>query len=291
MRIGKKESIEFLKENYSKKTRLELTTHLDLSWNYIQKLCCLNNIKRDFVEGKNFGKYSKLMDLEKLETCYWIGFLLADGHIHKESSIQVNLSIKDKNHILKFQKYVGSFRIYEDETKLRITLSDIKTSKFLTEKFNWSSNKTKIIPILPKLSKNQIFSLIIGFIDGDGNINKKGTIKVKCDKSWKSILDNFYYQLTGEKKQFNIQGDGCSVFYISKLDIIFSIKEKAEELGLPIMERKWSQINRRILKQEKNKIVKELIDSGLSIKEIKSKTGFGNSIIYRVLKESKLKLN
>jgi hypothetical protein len=285
MRISKKESIEYLKENYSKKTRLELTTHLDLSWNYIQKLCCLNNIKRDFVEGKNFGKYSKLMDLENLETCYWIGFLLADGHIYKESSIQVNLSIKDKNHILNFQKYIGDFQIYEDETKLRIRLSDIKTSKFLTENFNWKSNKTKIAPTFPKLSKNQMFSLIIGFIDGDGNINQKGTIKVKCDGSWREILDNFYYQLTNEKKQFNIQGDGCSVFYISKLHTIFSIKEKAEELNLPIMSRKWSKIKRRILKHEKEIIVRKLVESGKDFKEILDETRFGESIIYRIIRE------
>ena len=226
MRRSKKETIEYLKENYSKKTQEEIISDLERSWNYIQKICCLNKIKRQFNESKNYGKYSKLMDLQNLETCYWIGFLLADGHIHKERNIQVNLSVIDRIQIFKLKKYLGQdFPIYEDSNIIRISISDPKTSKFLSNLFNWKSNKTKIPPTLPKLSNDQMFSLAIGFIDGDGNISNKGYIKVKCDKTWKLILEEFHYQLTNDKKEFNIQGDGCSIFYISKMETIFEIKE------------------------------------------------------------------
>jgi len=52
------------------------------------------------------------------------------------------------------------------------------------------------------------------------------------------------------------------------------------------MERKWSIIQRRILKHHKYGIVKNLFESGKSPKEIKDKTGFGNNVIYRALNEN-----
>jgi hypothetical protein len=45
------------------------------------------------------------------EACYWIGFLYADGHIRKEgseSSIEVEIELKDKEHLIKLAKFVGS---------------------------------------------------------------------------------------------------------------------------------------------------------------------------------------
>jgi hypothetical protein len=286
MKVSKEKAIEYLKENYSLKSKNEIISDLGTSWSYIQKICCLFKIKREFNESKNFGKYSKLMDLEDLETCYWIGFLLADGHIYKEMSIQMNLSILDKDHILKLKKHLGDFPIYESESVIRICISDIKLAKFLSERFSWKSNKTKIPPVLNNLSEDQMFSLIIGFIDGDGSISEK-SIRVKCDMSWKNILQDFYYHLTGDNREFRITNCGCSVFHISKLETIFKIKELAEKFRLPIIDRKWSKIKRRTLKQEKYKIVKNLLESGMNVKEVKKSTKFGNTLIYRVLKDSK----
>lgn len=287
MGFTKEESISYLRENYSKKTKSEIQSDLGKSWKYIQKLCCLYKIKREFNESKNFGKYSKLMDMENLETLYWIGFLLADGHISKERNIQINLSIIDRDHILRLKEYIGDFPISESKSQIRILISDVKLSEYLSSKFKWGSNKTKNPPIIPNLSKNQMFSLIIGFIDGDGSIDDK-SIRVKCDISWNEILKDFHQNLTGEEKDFKLTNCGCSIFYISKLEILFKIKELAEELKLPIMERKWSKIKRRTLKQDKYGIVKKLIDLGKNFTEIKNETKFGDGIIYRALRENKM---
>lgn len=286
MKMSKEKSIEYLKENYSKKSKNEIISDLETSWNYIQKLCCLYGIKREFNESKNFGKYSKLMNLEDLEACYWIGFLLADGHIFKKKNIQMNLSLLDKDHILKLKKYLGDFPIYESENTIRICISDVKLAKYLSDRFNWKSNKTKIPPILDNLSESQMFSLIIGFIDGDGSISNN-SIRVKCDISWKNILQDFYYHLTGDDKKFKITNCGCSIFYISKLETIYQIKELADKFRLPLMDRKWSKVKRRTLKQEKYEIVKSLLNSGSNFREIKENTKFGNTLIYRVIKENK----
>ena len=288
MRYTKKQTIEYLKINYSVKNKKDIIFDLDTSWSYIQKLCCLNKIKRQFNESENYGKFEKLTDLENLESCYWLGFLLADGHIHKQMNIQMNLSIKDKDHILKLKNFIGNFPIYESPKQIRITISDKKTCKLLSEMFKWDSNKTKNPPSFPNMSNDQLFSLIIGFIDGDGSISSKG-IKVKCDKNWKSILGNFYFQLTGINKDFNIQGDNCSIFYLNKLETVFLIKERAEKLNLPLMERKWSRVKKRILKNQKYEIVKHLLNSGKSFQEILKDTQFGEGLIYRVIRENKIK--
>lgn len=45
------------------------------------------------------------------EACYWIGFLYADGHVRKEgfeSSIEVEIELKDKEHLIKLARFVGS---------------------------------------------------------------------------------------------------------------------------------------------------------------------------------------
>ncbi len=278
---NKNKLIEYLKNNYSKKSKSKIIYDLGLSWGYIQKVACLNKIKREFNDSKNDGKYLNLTDINNLITCYWIGFLLADGHIYKEKNIQINLSNVDKDHILKIESHIGKVRILEYANVVRITISDRLTAKFLSDKFKWQSNKTKNPPLIPNLSRDQLFSLIVGFIDGDGSIHKKGTIKIKCDSSWKDILDLFYFELTGEDKKFNITTCGCSIMYISKLETLFSIKEKAQSLNLPIMDRKWNKIKRRILKKDKYSIVRSLINEGVSGIEI-NKMGFSKSIIYKV---------
>ena len=79
----KKEIIDYLKNNYHLKTKKEITSDLDLKWNYIQKLACLSGIKRGFNETKHDYRYSKLVDYNSLVTCYWLGFILADGHLCK----------------------------------------------------------------------------------------------------------------------------------------------------------------------------------------------------------------
>jgi hypothetical protein len=48
--------------------------------------------------------------------------------------------------------------------------------------------------------------------------------------------------LCGEKKQFKITKSGCAIIYISKWKVIQKIKNRAEKLHLPIMNRKWDRV-------------------------------------------------
>jgi predicted SpoU family rRNA methylase len=42
------------------------------------------------------------------------------------------------------------------------------------------------------------------FIDGDVSISKGGYLTIKCDYSWKEVLENFHTHLTVYYKSFNI---------------------------------------------------------------------------------------
>ena len=109
---------------------------------------------------------------------------------------------------------------------------------------------------------------------------------IKCDKEWLEFLEEAYRILTLNTKYFKLSNDGCSKIYITKTKEVINIKNKAIKLGLPIMSRKWDRVNiSRILKCDKYDIVKKLIIDGLTTEEIKLKTGFGRSLIYKVKKE------
>lgn len=279
----------YLIENYSSKTKEEITKELNLSWRYIQKLCHLFKIKRSF----NFSKRNlvKLLDIDDNITCYWLGFLLADGHISKDNVINVNLSTKDESHFDKIQSHLDiklskSHRIKTNS--IRYTLCDKQTILKLKEMFNWQSNKTKNIPTIPKLGNDQLFSLIIGFIDGDGTINKDGSmLALICDFNWKKILESFYTVLTDEIKIFNTTSANTSTIWICKIKILERIKNRAKLLNLPIMERKWNRIiDNRILKSDKYSIVRNILESNRnkSIELIMKETDFSYSLIYKVKK-------
>lgn len=284
METIKEKNINYLRTNYPSKSKKEIISVLDLSWNYIQKLAHYNNIKRDFNENVNDWKFKKLLDYENNITLYWIGFLLADGHISKQKNIQINLSKNDAPHLFKLKKHLGEFKIRETNSIVRVTLSDKKTINKLANDFCWESNKTKTPIQIPNfLTEDGLFSLIIGFIDGDGYINEKGHIKIKCDSSWKEILEFFYFHLTNENKKFNLTSDNCSLVYINKLKILKNIKEKILNLELPFLERKWNKIQMRVLKNEKYNIVKNLIDIGYKFNQIKKETNFSDSFIYKVI--------
>lgn len=273
---------KYLIDNYSKKSKDEIVKELDLSWSYIQKMAHLFNIKREFNESKKSFKLSKLLDDSNV-SYYWIGFIIADGHISKYNNIQINLNKKDINHLNKLKRYLKSdINLHVKGNVVRAIFTDVPTIINLKNKFKWKSNKTKNPVDISNLSDEQLFSLIIGFIDGDGSINNK-SITVKCDKKWKNILNKFYYCLVGEYKEFNYV-DNCSIFYINKHEYLKSIKIKALSLSLPIMERKWDKINiNKIMKYEKSDVVYDLLSKGKSVNDI-MEMGFSRSLIYSVKK-------
>ena len=125
---NKEKSIQYLLENYSIKSKDEILSDLNLSWSYIQKLACLNGIKKGRNESSNDWKFKKLIDYSDNISMYWIGFIIADGHIYRKKRIQINLSIKDKSHLLRIQEHIGKISINLYNTQIRANINDRKTA-------------------------------------------------------------------------------------------------------------------------------------------------------------------
>jgi len=109
------------------------------------------------------------------ETAYWLGFLMADGGVSR-NCLSLNLGGKDKEHLKKFQGFLGSnHNIYYRPKKEKTNESygiTVCSKKLITDLSQYGI-------ISQKTGKEQIKNIphefirdwILGFFDGDGSIS------------------------------------------------------------------------------------------------------------------------
>lgn len=165
----------------------------------------------------------------------------------------------------------------------------------IIDKFDIKSDKTYQPPKLTKIKDDLLFSLTIGFIDGDGTINKKGGLHIKCHESWKN---NIEYMLENMSEKYSIYNyENLVIGSLQHNTELKKIKEKIIVLGLPILERKWDRIDlkkdNRYQKYEKlNLKCIELLNGGNSVIDICQKLGLSESYVYKIrntIKEREIK--
>jgi hypothetical protein len=279
VRIWDDVSITYLMTNYEMTNKDELIEYLGRSWSSIQNKAFLLNLKRDVSNA----------DVNKLingcnESYYWLGFIMADGHFSLSKQIQINLAKKDLEHLMKFADFVG----YKGKiNKPRININYSKINNWLLDTFNISNNKTYNPCNLNNLSGDKFFSFIIGFIDGDGTINKKGYLYIKCHKSWLDNLNKMVSFLTnGDFNKGRINVEGLALVQLTKIEHMKSIKEKSIILNLPILARKWSRVNetkysKKELSLKNFNSCRDLFRQGFSVREVVEITKLSLSQVYK----------
>lgn len=106
------------------------------------------------------------------ESCYWAGFLAADGCI-SNGSLYLCLHAQDLDHIQKFQQFVGSNHKIsintEDYNRAQTAFVNKTINEDLLYNFNITERKTETyeMPIIPEEFK---WDFIRGYFDGDGCI-------------------------------------------------------------------------------------------------------------------------
>ena len=140
-------------------------------------------LKRENVEIINKQNLPRVNEhvfdsIDTEEKAYWLGFMFADGNIGKNrDSIELSLSSKDYEHMLKFKKFLQYIN------NLKITNTNFINSKRVRLVFN-SKNmhntlnaygcvpRKSLILEFPKIEifkdTNLIKDYIRGYIDGDG---------------------------------------------------------------------------------------------------------------------------
>lgn len=83
-------------------------------------------------------------------------------------------------------------------------------------------------------------------------------------------------------------------FVISNTDIVLSLKNKAIELNIPILTRKWDKVVKLYKKPERArddlKTISDLRDSGLTYSKISELTGFTMNKINYFLRKRRLSI-
>jgi hypothetical protein len=249
-----------------------------------------------------------ILDENNLESFYWIGFILADGHINNNGRIKLEVSIKDLQHLEKFANYINCDNITKNDIMCKVSVQNKDICQRLCDKFNIRNNKTYEPMDLSKYNfdKNLLFSLIIGFIDGDGCIGKvykreDCNIRLHLHKSWLNnliFIEDFlynYFSITKNKIYSKIGNDGYSILTLSDNNIITKIKKECIKFRLPIMKRKWSKIDENrvsrnyIFNNNKEEII-NLYKQGLEPLEIINRLGCKKGVVYKHIRSIKNKI-
>lgn len=147
----------------------------------------LNIIVRDkyhYIVLNNFFE-----KIESSESAYWLGFIFADGSVTYDPNIkskqpyklEIGLCAKDKEHLYKFKKFIGTDKKIEYREKsnsYRITISSKKLAINLCN-LGIVKNKTyknSIKKVLNNVPDIYFKDFLKGYTDGDGSIFKKGIV-------------------------------------------------------------------------------------------------------------------
>ena len=307
------EEIEILKQHYEKSRINVLCDMLEgRTWQSISGKAKRLGIKRlPRFSYERMGDLSPLLD-ETCESFYWLGFILADGHLRPPGGFSMNLSVKDKGHLEKLSKFFN----YKKELRKSIQHSyEIYVMSFcdpdnfdeLVDKFSISQTKTYNPPDFYEydFSDDLMFSLIIGFIDGDGWMNhtRSGSqLGIVSHIKWKNNLEfikEFLYRYCCfsnkmKKPSIYIKENKC-VLQISNLYNIINMKNKAIDLGLDriYLKRKWDRID---INHENpvTKLSRERMEKALKMKqgkchvsEIAKELGMSVPGVYNILSRAK----
>lgn len=299
--------IDILKKEYPISTKKNLLKILPTrSWDSIKSKAKNLKIKR-YQRDNRLSNLDILLD-ETNETYYWIGFIMADGHV-TENRIVIDLNNQDTKHLQKFKRFIKCKNKLKNYKKnhISIHLTDSKYVSKLRKKFDIKNNKTYNPCTITNIKDDDLFlSLLTGFIDGDGSIrnlhNRKDfNLSVKCHNSWdknlKYMLD-FIYRITNEKCNTSIKytKDNFPYFIISNTVVLKKLKKRILKLNIPYMERKWDIIDLNFInKYEKatsnrKQMIKEIsINPTISASELGNKLNLSVSSIYKYKKALQIK--
>lgn len=299
------EEIEILKSNYKELDKNTLTLLLpNRTWNSIKLMSNKLGIKRRYNDNRKSDLSILLNDIPI--SYYWLGFLLADGHFSYNNRLKLTLSLKDKEHVIKFASYISlqtDIQYRPLKNNVSVSVMDTEIVSCLKKKFGICHNKTYIPPTnIYNISDDLFLSMLIGFIDGDGCIRKSHKrkdfqISIKVHGSWLDILcymNSRLSILSGYNSPTpKIDNHGYAKWTISNTIICQYLKNIANKLNLPVLDRKWSEIDleyisKTMISQYRIEQVRCMVKKGIRNTDISKILGISDSGITMIRKRNKI---
>lgn len=255
-----------------------------------------NAVCRNCATRKSARRKCDLSPLleETPEAYYWIGFLLADGHF-ENGRVKFHLALKDSDQVKKFADFIKWNGKFEDRGELGIGVAAKHTEVIekLCKKFDIKQDKTYNPPeTILNHDKELLKYLLIGFIDGDGNIEnqykrKDCFIRIKVHKSWNKILKEFCEIVGYDTKHVKLNKQDYCELCFSHSKIITELKKKSNIL--PVLERKWGKIDENyVSRYSTSKILKEkiinMLNDGVKNKDICNELKISPSYVSKINK-------
>lgn len=174
------EEVNYLKENYQKKTYRELAE-------YLGRTKCAVDLKINQLGlHKNTYTYdhSYFHEINTEEKAYWLGFIYADGGIRNDIGdtyqLIIDLAASDGNHLKKFNKSLGgnlqiayTERLYKPNGKIyKHAIIRVSSKEMVGDLIAMGATPCKSFIIqFPELREDLIRHFIRGYFDGDGCIS------------------------------------------------------------------------------------------------------------------------
>lgn len=251
---------EILKSHFQTFKKEDLQKILNLPWPKIQAKANRIGLKRSRSLFKR-ANLNILLDNSNT-SFYWLGFILADGHLSKRGELMMVCAQKDKDHLQNFANYINYGNLSIDNSNyLRLRTMDreiVPKIKNLLEIDNRKTYNPPDTSVFEKLTDDQFISLFIGYIDGDGHIKKNKNrndfqMSIRCHVNWSNILkywcERIYkiFNCHQGQKQYSLLKKCENYTYgylcITKVKVLQGLAKFCIDKQIPFLKRKWGRID------------------------------------------------
>lgn len=211
---------------------------------------------------KVYDKYA--FDTYNNLSCYWGGFLAADGCVYDvkrihptwQNRLQLYVSRKDQEHLGRFIDFISYQGTLIEKNNggyplVGLDVSDDHLCGSLSSKFGIFPHKSLTLLPPPINQLDHQLAFIVGYLDGDGwicyenRVGAKPVIQVGVCGTYnllywmKGVLDGISKSETGSIRKKN---KARSYEYRFGQRKALSLLRSVTNLGLPLMERKWQKL-------------------------------------------------
>lgn len=182
---------------YKKLLRVQIAQEFGIAEWKLKRIIAQNGwgtVRPTFSNISAFDEYSE-------ESCYWAGFLAADGCVDNKNRVRLMLKYEDINHLEKFRGFLQSQHKIASNTDKYNRASLELTSKELCEaleiNFNIVPLKSLVLEFPTQVPDEMLKHYIRGYFDGDGSACESFSNR-------NSLTKSFYATFSSGSSSFSV---------------------------------------------------------------------------------------